>query len=666
MCGLAGIIDTGLDPDSGRQIAEAMAARLVHRGPDGAGSWAEAGVALAHRRLAILDLTEAGHQPMESACGRYILVYNGEIYNHLELRQSLEAEGGAPRWRGHSDTETLLAAIAAWGIDFALKRAAGMFALALWDRRARRLILARDRLGEKPLYYGWAGSAFVFASELKAMRACPGFDPTVDRGALAQFLRFTFVPAPRSIWQGIFKLEPGCILEVATEPLPPRQTDPLRPGARTDGLAMRRYWSAASVVETGAANPVRDEREALDLLEETLARAVRRQMLSDVPLGAFLSGGVDSSTILALMQRESGRPVRSFTVGFEHEDYDESPYARAVAAHLGTEHVEVRVTEEETFGVIPRLPALYDEPFADSSQIPTFLISQVARAHVTVALSGDGGDELFGGYYRYLLLPRVWRRLRLVPLPLRRAAGRLLGAVPIGHLDRLGRLLGPLVYNSGPVNRAGDKLHRLGDRLRHVRAADDLYFSLVSEWNDPLALLAGETTGLVEPPSLLADPLPARGAEELAARMMVWDMLTYLPDDILCKVDRAAMGVSLETRVPLLDPDVVELAWRMPMHMRIRGQTSKWALRQILYRHVPQSLIDRPKAGFSIPVGAWLRGALRPWAEALFAPARIRREGYLQPEPIETSWREHVEGRRDWTPRLWSVLMFQSWLEANR
>ncbi|MFN7177517.1 MAG: asparagine synthase (glutamine-hydrolyzing), partial [Thermaurantiacus sp.] len=608
----------------------------------------------------------AGSQPMLSACGRFVIVFNGEIYNHMDLRAALEAEGDAPAWRGHSDTETLLEAIARWGPEFALKRAEGMFALALWDRSARALLLARDRLGEKPLYYGWAGPVFLFGSELKALRAHPEFHAEIDRGALAQFLRFTYVPAPRSIWKGIFKLEPGCILRIdAARPTPP-QKEPLRPGETADGVALWRYWSLADVVETGSANPLRDTGEALDLLENTLSAAVRRQMVADVPLGAFLSGGVDSSAILALMQKESLRPVRSFTVGFEKAEYDEAPYAQAVARHLGTDHTEVRVTEAETRGVIPRLPQLYDEPFADSSQIPVFLVSQSARAHVTVALSGDGGDELFGGYYRYFLLPQVWNRFRLMPFPLRRAAGRILKAIPITTLDAMGPVFNRFVPYTGGVIRLGDKMHRLGERLVRVRSVDDLYFALLSEWEDPAALVQPANGPLVEPVGLLHDPLPPTGLEDPAARMMYRDSLTYLPDDILCKVDRAAMGVSLETRIPFLDPQVVELAWRLPMDMRIRGSTSKWALRQILLRHVPARLIERPKAGFGIPVGDWLRGPLRPWAEDLIAPERLAREGFLRHEPIGQSWREHQSGRRDWTPRLWSVLMFQSWLEANR
>jgi asparagine synthase (glutamine-hydrolysing) len=667
MCGLTGFLDLlGGDPDRARATVGAMAARLAHRGPDGDGVWFDDGLAFGHTRLAIIDPSEAGCQPMQSACQRYVLVFNGEIYNHMDLRGALQSEGEAPAWRGHSDTETLLEAIARWGPEFALKRAEGMFALALWDRRERALMLARDRLGEKPLYYGWAGRVFLFGSELKALRAHPEFQAEVDRGALAQFLRFTYVPAPRSIWRGIFKLEPGCILRIdASRPVMP-QEEPLRPGQAADGVALWRYWSLADIVETGSANPLRDSAEALDLLEATLSAAVRRQMVADVPLGAFLSGGVDSSAILALMQKESLRPVRSFTVGFEKAEYDEAPYAQAVARHLGTDHTEVRVTETETQGVIPRLPHLYDEPFADSSQIPVFLVSQAARAHVTVALSGDGGDELFGGYYRYFLLPQVWNRFRLMPFPLRRAAGRVLKAIPITTLDAMGPVFNRFVPYTGGVIRLGDKMHRLGERLVRVRSVDDLYFALLSEWEDPAALVVPANGPLVEPVGLLHDPLPPTGLEDPSARMMYRDTLTYLPDDILCKVDRAAMGVSLETRVPFLDPQVVELAWRLPMDMRIRGSTSKWALRQILLRHVPARLIERPKAGFGIPVGDWLRGPLKPWAEDLIAPERLEREGFLRSEPIHRTWREHQSGRRDWTPRLWSVLMFQAWLEANR
>lgn len=661
MCGLTGIFDrSGTPSDTLRQRAGAMAARLVHRGPDADGVWGEGPIAMGHRRLAILDLSAAGAQPMLSACGRFVIVFNGEIYNHLDLRRSLDASGVARTWRGHSDTETLLAAIECWGLDETLRRASGMFALALWDRRERRLSLARDRIGEKPLYWGWAGSALVFGSELKALRAHPGFVGGIDRGALAQYLRFTYVPAPRSIHPGIYKLEPGTILEVAGQPPKTPPAEPIRPGEKYQGLSIRRYWFLNEVIEAGARNPIVDEAEALVALEQSLSAAVGRQMLSDVPLGAFLSGGVDSSIIVALMQAQSNLPIKSFTIGFEDADFDESPYAEAVAHHLGTDHVTLRVTEAETQAVIPDLPHLYDEPFADSSQIPTHAVCRAARTQVTVALSGDGGDELFGGYNRYFWGPKIWNRFGVLPHPVRKALGHAIATVPIGLWDTGGKVYEKLKGSKAGVPRLGDKAHRLGARLRNVHTSDDLYRSLVSEWLPETGILAYKNT---EPPSFLNDPLPGYGVEDPAARMMFQDMRSYLPDDILCKIDRAAMAVSLETRVPFLDMGVIALAARLPVSMKIRNGSGKWALRQVLYRHVPPELIDRPKAGFAIPVGQWLRGPLRDWAESLLATERLAADGLLNPAPIRQAWKEHLSGHRDWTPRLWAILMLLAWRE---
>lgn len=664
MCGLTGVLvpAAGVATETLHRVAIDMAARVAHRGPDGDGVWAEEGIALGHRRLAIIDLSDAGAQPMHSACGRWVIAYNGEIYNHLHLRRELEAAGAAPVWRGHSDTETLLAAMAHWGLDEALRKSAGMFALALWDRRERRLSLARDRMGEKPLYWGWAGSALVFGSELKALAAHPDFRGGICRGALAQYLRFAYVPAPRSIHPGIYKLEPGTVVEVghAMPTAPP--AEPLRPGQRHGSIAVRRYWFLNEVIEAGARNPITDEREAVAQLEGTLSGAVQRQMISDVPLGVFLSGGVDSSTIAALMQAQSDRPVRTFTVGFDEAAFDESAHAAAVAQHLGTAHVALRVTDEETRAVIPGLPGLYDEPFADSSQIPTHLVCRAARMHVTVALSGDGGDELFGGYNRYLWVPRIRRRLGVLPQPVRRALGWAMAAVPLRMWDGIGALHGAVRPRGRGVARLGDKAHRLAERMRSAGSPDALYRALVSEWLPASGVLAGDA---FEPASLLDDPLPASGVDDAVARMMVQDMRTYLPDDILCKVDRAAMGVSLETRVPFLDPEVIALAARLPLDMKIRDGAGKWALRQVLYRHVPRALIDRPKAGFGIPVGRWLRGPLRAWAEGLLAEDRLAADGLLNPAPIRKAWAEHLSGRRDWTQRLWIILMLQAWREAQ-
>jgi len=657
MCGIAGFLSKTL-PEAPDAVARRMAAALTHRGPDDEGVWtdAAAGLGLGHRRLSIVDLTPSGHQPMASAGGRFVLAFNGEIYNHLELRAELESAGAAPVWRGRSDTETLLAAFENWGVDASLAKAVGMFAISLWDCRDRTLFLARDRFGEKPLYYGWCGGAFVFGSELKALHAFPGFDNPVSREALAQYMRFMYVPAPRSIHEGIYKLEPGCLLAIKGAAPAEAPAQPLRPPTAYGSLSLRRWWSMAEVVESGARNQLSDETEALNLLEAGLSNAVRLQALADVPLGAFLSGGVDSSAIVALMQKQSARPVKTFTVGFEEAGFDESPHARAVARHLGTDHHELFVSSAEAQGVIPMLPSMYDEPFADSSQIPTHLVCRAARGQVTVALSGDAGDELFGGYTRYSWGPRIWKSLSWLPFSARRALGAAIGGVPVAGWNALSGGRG--------MAHAGEKAHKLAASLRGVRDEGDLYLSLVSEWHEPARVVLGRDGGvMVEPPSLLADPRPLAAAADGPLSMMYRDTISYLPDDILCKVDRAAMFVGLETRVPFLDHRVAELAWRLPLGMRIRDGQGKWALRRVLDKHVPRELIERPKSGFAIPVGKWLRGPLRPWAEGLLAEDRLRHEGYFHPEPIRRKWAEHLDGRREHTAGLWAVLMFESWLE---
>lgn len=645
MCGLAGFWTHGRGIAVDEDVASAMADRIRHRGPDDHGAWvdADAGYAVAHRRLSILDLSPAGHQPMHSASVRWVLAYNGEIYNHLALRQQLQAEGAAPSWRGHSDTETLLAAVAAWGVETTLKRSVGMFALALWDRDERTLWLPRDRMGEKPLYYGWQGDSFLFGSELKALQAHPAFLSKVDRGALALLLRHNYVPDPYSIYAGIFKLLPGTLLC-------------LKQGQRD--VAPVPYWSLAEVAVRGTAQPFAGtDAEALAGLEQHLGAAVRGQMLSDVPLGALLSGGIDSSTIVALMQANSARPVRTFTIGFAEREYDEAPHARAVAAHLGTDHTELRLSGGDALALVPQMAAMYDEPFADSSQLPTHLVMKLARGHVTVALSGDAGDEVFGGYNRYVFAPQVWKRLGWLPTPLRRAAGAALTALPAPTINRLASSLGKRIGVALP----GDKAHKLGMRLRDMHSVDDLYVSLVSEWPQPQDMVIGGSI----PPNLLDDRAQWPAIADPAARMMVLDGLTYLPGDILTKVDRAAMAVSLETRAPFLDRDVIEFAWSLPMHMKIRNGQGKWLLRQLLDRYVPRALIDRPKMGFGIPLDAWLRGPLRDWAEALLAEDRLRREGFLDPVPIRAAWQRHLKGDASFGYRLWSVLMFQAWLETQ-
>jgi asparagine synthase (glutamine-hydrolysing) len=654
MCGLTGLVSpVGQAQDDLRQTVEAMTACLRHRGPDAEGVWVEGGIALGHRRLAIIELSEAGSQPMHSACGRYVIVFNGEIYNHEQMRHELQEAGRAVAWRGQSDTETLLAGIAQWGLGQTLVRSKGMFALALWDRTMKRLHLARDRAGEKPLYWGWCGPDFVFGSELKALRQHSDFPKEVCREALTQYLRFGYVPAPRSIHPGIYKLEPGCILEIdcAAPTLPP--CTPLRPGEAYGTLSIRRYWSLDELTDASVHAQFADESEALSELEARLKAAVTSQMVADVPLGAFLSGGIDSSLIVALMQAQSARPVRTFTVGFESLAFNEAPHAAAVARHLGTEHTEVLVTEKEARDVILRLPDIYDEPFADSSQISTHLVCRAARAHVAVALSGDAGDELFGGYNRYFWGPRIWRRLDWMPLPAREALGALISGVPVSVWDGLGRFL----PRSLSVSHPGDKAMKLAAGLREVRDLDDLYRSLVSQW--PASRMVRGVDR--EPVSILDDPMPAALGDDPASRMMFQDIRSYLPDDILCKVDRAAMSVSLETRVPFLDPDVIKTAARLPLNMKVRGGEGKWALRQILYQHVPRGLIDRPKAGFGIPVGEWLRGPLKPWADNLLSPESLSRDDLIDPTPVRQAWAEHLSGRHDWTHRLWIILMFVAW-----
>jgi asparagine synthase (glutamine-hydrolysing) len=672
-----------------------MAKAIQHRGPDDAGTWADAsaGIALGFRRLSILDLSSAGHQPMRSISGRFVLTFNGEIYNHTELRDLLSnSQLGKPaqHWHGHSDSETLLACFEVWGLEATLKKTVGMFAIALWDTQKHTLHLARDRFGEKPLYYGWvttastAASAFVFGSELKALRAYPGFANPVSREALAMFMRFTYVPSPYSIYQNIFKLEPGCLLSIITNKkanlqegsnlsnsthvasVPIAPSVPLRPPAVHGDMRMHRWWSLASVVEAGTQKHSRSEGETIDALEQRLKDAVRMQSLADVPLGAFLSGGIDSSCVVALMQAESSKPIKTFTVGFEEAGFDESPHARAVSEHLGTEHNEFFVSAKQAQAVIPDLPTIYDEPFADSSQIPTHLVCKAARQQVTVVLSGDAGDELFGGYNRYLWAPRIWSRLAWLPFSARQTLGAVIRAVPTAGWDALSRPVNALLPISKNFERAGDRAHKLASRLESVHNLDELCNSLVFEWQDPAQVVKGGAGYILrEPHNMLSDPLPSAGAEQHQLRMMYRDSMTYLPDDILCKVDRAAMATSLETRVPFLDHRVAELAWQLPLNMKIRNGQGKWALRQVLYKYVPKELIDRPKAGFAIPVGQWLRGPLKDWAEALLDEKRLEVEGYFYPKPIRDKWVQHLSGSFDHTPSLWAVLMFQSWLEST-
>ena len=645
MCGITGFLDlTRQLPNSElKATVTRMSDTIRHRGPDDSGAWVDeqCGVALGFRRLAIIDLTPSGHQPMASADGRYVIVFNGEVYNFGALRQELLGLGHT--FRGTSDTEVMLESVCQWGLETAVGRFNGMFAFALWDRQERRLFLVRDRLGIKPLYYGWAGQVLLFGSELKALCAHPALRPEIDRNALALLLRHNCIPAPYSIYVGVKKLPPGCILTVNMD-AGQKEAEP------------QPYWSARQVVEDAVANPFcGTEAEAIEQLDALLRESVRLRMIADVPLGAFLSGGVDSSTVVALMQAQSSRPVKTFTIGFNEDSYNEARYAKAVAAHLGTEHTELYVKPEEAQAVIPLLPTLFDEPFSDSSQIPTYLVSQLARRHVTVSLSGDGGDELFAGYNRYLWGRKIWNRIGWIPQPLRNTAGRALGKVAPQSWDTL---LKPTHFSE-----LGEKARKLSEVLS-AKDPREIYFRLTSHWKEPCQVVIGA----VEPPTISNDSRRWATLNDFTQSMMYMDLVTYLTDDILTKVDRASMGVSLESRVPLLDDHrVVEFAWRLPLNFKIRNGQSKWLLRQVLYRYVPPQMIERPKMGFGVPIEAWLRGPLRPWAEDLLSENRLKQEGFLNPQPIRQKWQEHLEGKQNWHYYLWDILMFQAWLaDAQR
>ena len=657
MCGIVGLLTAS---GTGGRLVRPMIDAIQHRGPDDQGWWTdtEAGVTLGHRRLSIIDLSPLGHQPMPSSDGRYQIAYNGEIYNHAELRRGLEQatalSGNGPRWRGHSDTETLLECIAHWGLRATLEKCVGMYAFALWDRRDRLLHLVRDRFGEKPLYYGWIGGDFAFASELKALRAHPGFSNGIDRGALRALAARAFIPAPLSIYEHIFKLEPGCILSVAegswrSPPAAPPTTDGI-----ANGVSVDRYWSYAEVVADGLAAPFTSEGEAVEQLEGALATAIRGQAVADVPVGAFLSGGIDSSTVVGLYQKYSTGTVRTFSMGFEEAAFNEANHAKEVARHFGTDHHERYVTVEETQRVIPLLPTMYDEPFADSSQIPTYLVSRFAREQVTVALSGDAGDELFGGYNRHIELPRLWSSAGRMPAPLRRALGGTLGQLPPGVWNKL--------FSLAPGGKRrpffGTKVQKGLCVVAKANTIGEAYDAFVDDWSsDGSPVLGGSDA------KRRAADLP--GSAPDAVRLMYRDAMSYLPDDVLCKIDRAAMAVSLETRVPFLDHRVAAVAARIPAAMNIRGGSGKQILRKLLYRQAPSALFERPKAGFAVPVGEWIRGPMRSWAEDLLDPSRMRQQGFFDPTAVQRRWQRHLSGRSDETQALWSVLMFQAW-QAER
>jgi asparagine synthase (glutamine-hydrolysing) len=647
MCGLAGFVSRGGETaDVLRASVRRMCDAIAHRGPDDAAEWidAPAGVAMGFRRLAILDLSPAGRQPMTSASGRYVATLNGEIYNFEELRHTLERAGRAPAFRGHSDTEVMVAAFDAWGVAGAVSRFNGMFGIAVWDCDVKRLLLIRDRLGVKPLYYGLAGRTFLYGSELKALRQHPGFSGTIDRAALDQYLRFMYVPAPRSIYEGIKKLTPGTILSF----------DPM-----SSAVESTAYWSVPDAAAAGMTRRFDgSEEEAADAVDALVRDAVRLRMVADVPLGVFLSGGMDSSLVTALMQAQSAVPVRTFSIGFAETEYDESTYARDVAAHLGTSHTELRVTPQDAVAVIPRLASMYDEPFADSSQIPTHLVSALARRSVTVSLSGDGGDELFGGYRRYSIGARLFGSASRLPPGVRAAIGRGLGTLSPHAWDRVLRAGGSWISPALRPPHAGERIHKVA-RVLTASDADAMYFELVSHWND---LVIGGPAA--DASAAWRDAMP--DLRDPVERMMFFDQMSYLPDDILAKVDRASMAVSLEVREPLLDYRLVEFAWTLPVAMKVRAGAGKPVLRRILRRHLPDALVDRPKMGFGLPIDQWLRGRLREWAESLLDASTIRSQGWLDERHVRAKWRAHLDGTAQWQYHLWAVLMFQAWLQEER
>lgn len=637
MCGIYGFLTKS--PLSEGELIHSLnqsSESLFNRGPDACGVWTDtnSGVFLAHRRLSIVDLTPAGSQPMVSNNGRYVVILNGEIYNHKELRSQLLSENIV--WKGNSDTETLINCIQFWGIEKTLKSVTGMFAFAVWDREENVLSLARDRIGEKPLYYGWQNGTFHFGSNLGAIKKSTLFIPKVDRDALSLFVRFGYVPTPYSIYKDIFKLEPGTFIRVSLD---------------STEIVKNIYWSTLNEIERGVKSSfVGTKDEAIAHLEDLLFKSIEGQMMADVPLGAFLSGGVDSSLIVAMMQSKSSIPINTFSIGFSNELYNEADFAKKVANYLGTNHTEYYVTEKDTLDVIQRLPDLFGEPFADSSQIPTYLVSEIARKSVTVSLSGDAGDELFGGYNRYLFTLKFWNRIKIIPLPIREIISRIASRLSPGLYNKV---FGFLNYNN-----VGDKIHK-SLNLITSRSQIELYLKFTSVWQNPTDIVLGS-----KDVSTMHSNFPIQIKNlDFISQMMSVDLMTYLADDILCKVDRAAMGVSLETRVPFLDHKVMEFAFSLPLNYKIYNNQTKWILRQVLYKYVPKELIERPKMGFGIPIDEWLRGELKDWAESLLNKDRLIRDGYFNPEPILEKWQEHLSGKRNWAYQLWNILIFQMWFD---
>jgi len=642
MCGFIGYIDTvkHLNGEQMERTVLSMAEVLSYRGPDDVGAWCDpaVGIALGHRRLAIIDLSPMGHQPMVSANGRYIIVYNGEVYNFTKIRAELEA--GGVSFRGHSDTEVILEAWAAWGPLRTVQRLIGMFSMAVWDRQERRLTLVRDRLGIKPVYWGWNQGVLFFGSQPGPFTKHPKWSGEIDHESLCAFVRHSYVPAPRSIYKGIKKLEPGMMVEVGV-----------------DGAVEKTcYWNVRTIARDGGLNrSSMSDGEAVDALEELLKDAIKQRMVADVPLGAFLSGGIDSSTVVALMQAQSDRPIKTFSIGFHERGYDEAQHAKAVAKHLGTDHTELYVDPRDAQDVLPNMAQWYDEPFADSSQVPTYLVSEMTRKHVTVSLSGDGGDELFGGYNRYFMGEALWQRFGSWPRPVRMLGSTALKSLTPNAWDSILSILPSRIRPP----QIGDKIHKLADILS-LDGQEALYLRLVSQWRDPESVVLG----VREPRGILWDETVRNDIPDFAERMQFLDTVTYLPDDILTKVDRASMAVSLETRVPLLDHRVVEFSWNLPKHQKMRDGEGKWLLRQVLYKYVPKSFMERPKMGFGVPIAQWLRHDLRDWAEEMLSEQRLQEDGYFDPILIRQIWGEHLSGHRNWQYALWNILMFQSWKQT--
>jgi len=645
MCGITGFWNKHSQSEGNFEgLVRKMTAKLSHRGPDDAGTWndPEKGVALGHQRLAIQDLSPAGKQPMLSNSGRYVIAYNGEIYNACELKAELANDSSVSHdWKGHSDTEVLLAAVEAWGLKAAVSRFVGMFAFALWDKDEGALHLVRDRLGIKPIYYGKSGKTFLFGSELKALKQHPDFEGEIDRNVLGLFFRHNYIPAPYTIYQNFRKLEPGTILTLRGP----------------DSSSMTPYWDAWETIHKARSSPFCGSYEdAVEELEVLLCESIKSRMLADVPLGAFLSGGIDSSLVVALMQKQSSQPVRTFSIGFEDTGYDEAPFAKEVANHIGTDHTELYVTPRQAQEVIPRLATIYDEPFSDSSQIPTYLVSELTKKHVTVALSGDGGDELFSGYSRYRLADMAWNRIRNLPRFLKFPFQHLIGAIPEQALNLLYKPFAPFMPKSLRLRNPGKNLHTLADLMRRSDERN-LYHNMISHFKDPSMIVPG----VVEPSSKLTQSQQPEGLT-FNEWMMAQDLVSYLPDDILTKVDRASMAVSLEARVPLLDHRVVEFSWGLPLEWKCKERESKIILKDLLYKHVPKKLLDRPKVGFGVPIDQWLRGPLREWSESLIEEVSLQQEGFLDAKFVRSMWQEHLAGKRNWQGQLWSVLMFQAWL----